>query len=155
MTYARICMLAVVGLSAGAIAHDYKAGHIQVAHPWSRALPEVARNGAAYMVLSNNGASSDRLLSAASPIAKRAELHTHTMKGGVMKMRPIDAIEVAPGTPSVLAPGGLHIMLVGLKEPLVAGKEFPLELHFERAGRLTVRVTVQETGPSHHKRHAQ
>ena len=80
LAYARGCLLALVVLSGGVIAHDYKAGNIEVAHPWSRALPEVARNGAAYMELSNNGSEVDRLLSASSPIAKRAELHTHTRR---------------------------------------------------------------------------
>ncbi|MBP2232607.1 copper(I)-binding protein [Azospirillum agricola] len=71
---------------------------------------------------------------------------------GVMKMRPVDVIEVTPGSPTALQPGGLHIMLLGLKQPLVKGKAFPLTLTFEKAGPVTVQVDVQGAGaaaPSH------
>jgi copper(I)-binding protein len=61
-----------------------------------------------------------------------------------MKMRPIEAIEVNLGEPTVLRPGGLHIMLIGLKKPLVAGQTFPLRLRFEKAGELPVEVTVRK-----------
>lgn len=144
----RFVLATLVVLYASAVANDYMVGDIRIEHPWSRALPEVAPNGAAYMTLSNRGAVADRLMSGSSPIAKRVGLHRHTMEGGVMRMRPVEAIEVAPGQPTLLQPGGLHIMLMGLKEPLVKGKTFPLTLKFERAGSIEVLVPVQETNPS-------
>ena len=64
----------------------------------------------------------------------------------MMKMRPIKAIEVKPGEPTVLKPGGLHVMLIDLKKPLVAGQTFPLRLRFEKAGEIPVEVTVRKTG---------
>ena len=76
-----------------------------------------------------------------------------------MKMRPIKAIEVNPGEPAVLKPGGLHIMLIGLKKPLVADQTFPLRLRFEKAGEIPVEVKVRKMGPGegaeqpHHKDH--
>ena len=93
--------------------------------------------------------------SAATGAAKKAGLHTHLMKNGVMKMRPVKAIEVAPGEPTVLKPGGLHIMLKGLKAPLAEGANFPLTLTFENAGSIEIQVKVQkqtDMAPHAHKK---
>ena len=140
-------LAALMMFAAGtALAHGYKAGSIEIEHPWARATAPSAQNGAAYLVLNGTGKESDRLLSAATPVAEKAELHTHLMDNGVMKMRPVDAIEVTPGSPTALQPGGLHIMLLGLKQPLVKGKAFPLTLTFEKAGPVTVQVDVQGAG---------
>lgn len=139
--------LAALPFAAGPVsAHDYKQGGVHVDHPWSRATAPQARNGAAYFVLNATGAESDRLLSAASPVAEKVELHTHLMEDGVMKMRPVTAIEVAPGSPTTLQPGGLHVMLLGLKAPLAKGEKFPLTLKFEKAGELKVDVKVEDAG---------
>ncbi|MFB3045342.1 MAG: copper chaperone PCu(A)C, partial [Acidiferrobacterales bacterium] len=107
-------------------------GSIRVAHPWSLALPDVARNGEVYMEISNRGKSVNRLTGASSPIAKRVSLHGHTMSDGVLRMRPIESIDVEPSTSLVLAPGGLHIMLMELKKPLIAGKHFPLLMAYSK-----------------------
>jgi copper(I)-binding protein len=61
-------------------------------------------------------------------------------------MRPVEAIEVTPGAPIVLQPGGLHVMLIGLKAPLKEGERFPLTLTFERAGTIEVEVVVEKLG---------
>jgi copper(I)-binding protein len=131
-------------IAAHAFAHEYTAGDIRVEHPWARATIGQAKTGAAYMTFVNTGGAPDRLLGATSPAAERAEAHAHTMEGNVMKMHPVQAIEVAPGSPTVLKPGGLHIMLFGLKAPLKAGETFPVTLSFERAGPLTVDVLVEQ-----------
>ncbi len=128
-------------------------GSIHVAHPWSLALPDVARNGAAYIEISNPGECVDRLTGASSPIAKRVSLHGHTMSDGVLRMRPIDAFDVEPSTSSVLARGGLYIMLMELKEPLIAGKHFPLTLTFEKAGKIELEIVVIKDPPSDHGGH--
>lgn len=144
------------GLSAlmalPALAHGFKAGAIEIEHPWARASAASVPNGAVYLVLHNEGKEGDRLVSASSPAADRVELHTHIDENGVMKMRQINAVEVAPDTTIKLAPSGLHIMLLGLKAPLVKGKAFPLTLTFEKAGTVTVDVSVQgagDTQPEH------
>lgn len=139
-----IALAGLTAIAAPASAHDYTAGDIRVEHPWARATIGKAKNGAAYMTLVNTGGAPDRLLGATSPVAERAEAHAHHMDGNVMKMHPVHAIEIAPGSPTVLKPGGLHIMLFGLKAPLKAGETFPLTLRFERAGRLTIDVLVEQ-----------
>lgn len=133
-------------LTGHALAEDYAAGDVHVADVWARATPGATPNGAAYMTLTVTGAEGDRLVAASSPSAKRAELHTHQMEGDVMKMRPVEAIEVAPGTPTVLEPGGLHVMLMGLAAPLKAGDHVPLSLTFEHAGTVEVEVEVKPLG---------
>ncbi len=116
---------------------------IRVETAWARASAGEAKNGAAYMTLHNLGAGPDKLLSVASPVAGKIELHNHIMVGNVAQMRPVDAIEVSPGSPTVLQPGGLHVMLLDLKAPLKAGQSFPVTLNFERAGKVEASVAVQ------------
>lgn len=137
-TLAALCALA---LSAPAFAGD-----IAVSSPWARASAPNAPNGACYLEIANTGREPDRLVSAASPAAAKVELHTHLMDNGVMKMRPVEAFEVSPGEPQVLRPGGNHIMLMGLKEPLKPGASFPVTLTFAKAGAVTVDVPVQAAG---------
>jgi copper(I)-binding protein len=142
-----------IGLVVAASAADVtKVGEITIAQPWARASLGNAPNSAAYMTLQTTGAA-DRLISGSTPVAKEVELHTHVMEGGVAKMRPVAGIEVAPGTPTVLEPGGPHVMLRGLTQKLEAGATMPLTLVFERAGAVTLEVSVEGlatgTGPGH------
>ncbi len=147
----RFALAVVLGLATGlsalaAAAHEFTAGDITVRHPWSRATPGRAPNGAVFLTLVNGGATADRLVAASSPVAARAGFHTTLREGEVMKMRPLQAIEVPAGGAATLAPGGLHIMLMGLKAPLRKGESFPLTLTFERAGTVVVEVVVEGPG---------
>ena len=117
-------------------------GDIHIMQPWSRPLPPVSVNGAAYMTFMNKGDTPDRLISISTPAAKKAEIHNHTMQDGLMKMRPVGALDITPGDGTLLQPGGLHVMLMGLTEPLVEGQSFPLTLNFERAGSIEVKVMI-------------
>ncbi|MBI3505441.1 MAG: copper chaperone PCu(A)C [Proteobacteria bacterium] len=116
---------------------------IKVETAWARASAGEARTGSAYLTLHNMGNEPDRLLSVSTPVAGKAELHNHIMVGNVAQMRPVDAIEVSPGSPTVLQPGGLHVMLLDLKAPLKAGQSFPVTLTFARAGKIEATVAVQ------------
>ncbi len=123
---------------------------IAVEKPWARAA--TGKTGAAYLTLANKGSAPDRLIGAASPVAEKAELHESKMANGVMQMRPVGPLELAPGATVTLRPGGYHIMLTGLKQPLKAGTSFSLTLHFEQAGDVQVTVAVEKAGagmPSH------
>jgi len=124
----------------------------QIDRPWSRASPGAARNGAAFMVITAKGAG-DRLTGASSPVAAATELHESIDDKGVMKMRPVTGIPLEPGKPATLAPGGYHVMLLGLKAPLKAGDTFPLTLKFERAPELTVTVKVEALAGGGHAGH--
>jgi len=124
-----------------------KTGHqmagVNVAGAWARATTSKAHTGAAYVTLENSGAMSDKLVSVSTPVAGRAELHTHIKDGDIMRMRQVQQIEVGPKAMVKLQPGGLHIMLMDLKEPLKKGATFPMTLVFEKAGKMTVEVAIQ------------
>ena len=117
---------------------------IQVKDAWARATPGKAENGAAYLTIVSP--MPDRLTGVSTPIAKQAELHTMSMEGGVMKMRPLAGVDLSPGEPATLKPGGAHIMLMGLNQPLKPGDTFPLTLSFEKAGQREVTVAVEKPG---------
>jgi copper(I)-binding protein len=99
------------------------------------------------MIVHATGAQPDRLVAATSPVAGKVELHNHIMVGNVAQMRPVDAIEVVPGSPTVLQPGGLHVMLLDLRGPLQAGQSFPVTLRFERAGEVQIQVEIRPARP--------
>lgn len=140
----------VLSLAAAlpAHAHEYLLKGMHIEHPWARPTAPGAPNGAVYLTLHEHGAGSDKLVSATSPAAGRVELHTHQMDGGVLKMRPVESIAIEQGTVTELKPGGLHVMLFDLKQPLASGSQFPLTLQFEHAGTVTVEVDVQQNPPS-------
>jgi copper(I)-binding protein len=119
------------------------AADIKIDDAWARPTLGQARNGAAYLTITTTGAP-DRLVAASAPVAGKTELHTMTMNNNVMQMRPVDAIQVTPGTDVKLQPGGLHVMLLDLKSPLKPGDKFPLTLKFERGGEVQVQVEVRQ-----------
>ena len=104
----------------------------------------LAKAGAAFMRIMNHSDESDRLIGVQSDIAKKTELHTHAKDdNGVMKMVRIDeGIKIGPMEDYSLAPGGEHIMFMGLKEPFETGKIIPLTLLFEKAGEVGIEVIV-------------
>jgi copper(I)-binding protein/uncharacterized protein YcnI len=128
----------------GGMAMPAKAGDIAVDQPFARATP--AKVGGVFMLLKNAGGSADKLVKAASPVAETVELHTHVKDGDAMRMRPVESIPVPAKGQTALEPGGYHVMLIGLKQPLKEGDSFPLTLTFEKAGSVTVAVPVQKAG---------
>jgi hypothetical protein len=129
--------------TATARADDYTLGALRIEAPWARPSAGMARTGAAYLTIVNRGGAADRLIAAASPAAGRVELHESRMDNGVMRMRPVVGIEVAPGASVQLRPGGLHIMLIDLKKPLEEGGEVRLKLTFEKAGTIEIEAEVR------------
>jgi copper(I)-binding protein len=138
----------VLVLLAGspAFTQETKIGTLTIEHAWAR--PAAKGNSAAYMVIMNAGAA-DRLTAVSTEVAATAELHSSAIDAqGIGKMVPVQAVDVPSGSEARLAPGGLHIMLMGLKRPLVEGQQFPLTLSFEQAGPVTVEVAIEKS-PSH------
>ena len=136
---------ALLCLAAAAGAHEYKSGALLIVHPASR--PSAGTTGAAYMTIENKGGEADRLLSAASPAAEKTELHSMTMDGSVMRMRPVDGIDLPAGGKAAMQPGGgFHVMLIGLKAPLKDGDRIPMTLTFAKSGKVEVEVIVQKPG---------
>jgi copper(I)-binding protein len=119
---------------------------VVVENPWTRAA-RAGGQGAGFLTLRSTAG--DRLLSASSPAANRVELHTHLRDGDVMRMRPVENIELPANTAVTLQPGGLHLMFIGLKQPFEQGGQVPVTLVFERAGSVTVQLPVQGAGARH------
>jgi periplasmic copper chaperone A len=139
--------------SAAVSAHSYHGGDLDIGHPWSRALPPVATTGVAYLKVTNQGDAEDVLLSAESPIADKVEIHTHIKDGDLMKMRQLDELVIPAGGEQTLAPGGHHLMLMGLKRVPAVGERFPLTLHFKQAGTVEVEVAVDAEPPEPQEHH--
>jgi len=142
----RLFLAMMLSLAANAFAQS--SGNITVQSIWARATPPGARSGAVYLTLRNQGTADDQLTGATTPVAAEAGLHAEIMEHGVMEMRPLASVDIAPGGTASLKPGGNHIMLMGLKRPLRRGDRIPLTLTFAHAPPLTVQVEVARIGAS-------
>ena len=141
---------------SAANAEDYKSGDLVVSEPWSQELPPNAPTVAAYFVIHNTGESPDRLLSVETPVAEKAELHEHVMQGDLMKMQQVPSVAVPAKGELTFAPMAYHVMLMNPTDRslLTDGKRFPLTMHFEKAGDVTVEVAVQKKPPEATQAHA-
>ena len=120
------------------------AGELSVTSAWSRATPPGASMGVVYFQIENGGTRSDRLLKLKTSIAASASVHRTEIVDDIARMREVAVLHVAPGEKIEFAPGGYHVMLMGLKKPLVAGQKLELELLFEVAGPRRVVVPIRE-----------
>lgn len=134
-------------LATPSLAHEYKAGSIEIKHPWSRATPKGSEVAGGYMTLINTGKEADRLVGGSLPTAGKFEIHEMSMDGTVMKMRQLpNGIEIKPGQTVELKPGSYHLMFVGLKAPFEQGKKVKGTLRFEKAGTVEVEYAVEPVG---------
>ncbi len=141
-------VLLLAGASA-TFAHSYQSGAVKVEHPWAAPTPPGASVGAAYMTIRNTGDVPIRLTGAITPAAERVELHEMTMDGGIMRMRPLtQGIVVPPGGAFRFAPGGAHLMLIGLRKALALEEFIDLRLVFEGGRTVDVELYV-EAAASH------
>ncbi len=121
---------------------------------WARATPAGIKVGAAYFTVVNRSGKGDVLLAIESPMAARAEVHRTLHQDGLSRMRLAGDIPIAAGQMLRAAPGGLHVMLTDLKQPLVAGQKIPLTLHFRGAGAMQVQAEVRTAAAGMEHDHA-
>lgn len=140
----RVLFLVLALLAAPALAHSYTQGDIKIGHVWASQTSNKAVVAAVYVPLLNTGKTEDTLTEVETPAAEKAQFHETTMENGVAKMRPLNEVKLPPGQKVKFAPGGLHIMLFGLKEPLKDGARIPLTLRFAKAGEIQVEIHVQK-----------
>jgi hypothetical protein len=100
--------------------------------------------GVIYMTVMNHGATDDDLTGLSTPVADKAEMHRTTDMNGMSRMEAVADLPVKAMGSVTFGPGGLHVMLTGLKQPLKLGDSFPLTLTFAKAGQVAVTVTVQQ-----------
>ena len=143
----KILLASTLMFSTLSFAHDA----ITIDEPFARAVPPGQPNSAAFMTLQNSSDETLRILSASSNVSEVTELHTHTEVDGVMQMRQIDAIEIPAGGTTELKPGGLHVMLIGLTQPLAEGDTVEVTLNFEDGSERLLDVPVQRVMPMNHQ----
>ena len=119
---------------------------IEASEAWARATAPGQDTGGIFLDIRNRGDAEDRLVGASTPAAQSVQFHDMTMDGGVMRMRRKDAVNIPSRGSVELAPGGTHLMLVGLKAPLKAGTTIAVSLQFDKAGRTDVTVKVRPIG---------
>ena len=135
--------LALAVFLAGPVAAHAADGPITIAHPWLRATPRTAPVAGGYATITNTGTEPDTLLSASLPMAAQGQVHTMTMKNGVMEMRRLeDGLPLAPGATVTLRPGGDHLMFVQPTSQLKEGESVPGTLTFKKAGTIPVTFVV-------------
>lgn len=155
-----IAVLAVLGAAGGAYSvmhmmhdesHDMTvqatAGPLSIGNATARFLIE-GRPGAVFLSIDNKG-SADKLVAASSTLSQRVELHTHSIDNGVVKMRPIEAIEVPANSMTELKSGGHHIMMFEVKNMPEKGSSVPLTLTFENAGEVQIEAIAGDIGDKH------
>ncbi len=146
LAVAAIVVMAASG-SVLAQAHEHKKGPLTVVEPWSRATAPSQKAGGVFLRIVNASDQPDRLVGVESGLSEISSLHTMIRDGDVMKMRPVEGgIEVPANGHVDLAPGGVHIMLIGLHERLIKDSTIALTLVFKRAGRIEIDAIVGAAG---------
>lgn len=129
-------------------------GQVQIERPWIRATVPGAKVAAGYMTIRNTTGQPDRLVGGTSPIAGKVETHVHIKDGDILRMREVKGYDIPAKGSFELKPGGAHLMLVNLKQPLKEGDKVPVTLRFERTGELRVEFHVEGlAGPSPAHKH--
>jgi Uncharacterized protein conserved in bacteria len=142
----RAALAAAILVVTPAFAHNgvIHLGNINISLPFTRATLPNAPVAGGFLTIENTGTESDRLISLASEIADETQIHEMAMQGDVMKMRPLtEGLEIPAGETVVLAPGGFHIMFMGLKQTLVEGETITVTLTFEKAGTVDVVLPIE------------
>lgn len=134
--------------AAQAEAASVKAGDLELAGAFSKAMLPGQPVAGGFVTITNSGKGDDKLVSAASDVAGRVEIHEMAMQGEVMKMRKLeDGITVPAGETVELKPGGLHFMFFEVKKPFAEGDKVPVTLTFEKAGKVEITLSVQSAKP--------
>lgn len=139
-------IVALMTVTAPAFAHEFKAGALVIKHPWARETAAGQTAGGGFLTVVNGEGAEDRLMGATSP-AGTVQIHSMTMDGGVMRMRAVgDGVAVPAKAALELKPGGYHLMFTDLKAPLRKGDKIPVELQFQKAGKVKVLFAVHGIG---------
>lgn len=152
--FARVttALIALVLSATFAFAHGYKVGSLEIHHPWSKAMNTGAKTGGGFMKITNHGTEPDRLIKISSDVAGLIQVHEMKVDNGMMTMGEIPGgLEIAPGATVELAPGAIHVMFMGVKQPFKEGEKVKAVLTFEKAGDVAVEFSVGPAqGPDEH-----
>lgn len=121
---------------------------LRLSDAWVRATVPGQTSTAAYLTIANEGGAADTLVAVTLPVPSVASLHQTTSSDGIARMRPLaDGLEMPAGETVTLAPGGAHIMIEKLAEPLAAGETLRLTLRFARSGERALDVPIRVGAP--------
>lgn len=129
----------ILSIIATVVALPLYAANLKVENAWARATAPGQPVGGAFMKLTSD--TNAQLVGASSPVAGRVQVHMMKMQDGVMIMREVKSLSLPKGKTVELAPGGYHIMLMELKQPLKAGEHVPITLKV-KAGKKIQSVEV-------------
>ncbi|MEQ8290990.1 MAG: copper chaperone PCu(A)C [Roseovarius sp.] len=142
-----------LALPTFAAAHEYTLGGLEIDHPMAFETAATAKSGGGYLAITNTGESDDALIGAKADFPK-VQIHESYEEDGVARMRHVEKLEIPAGETVELAPGGYHVMFMGLSDPFEAGTEIPVTLVFEKAGEVEVMFHVEErSGDGHDHSH--
>lgn len=146
---ARSARTLLVAAFLSALSVAARGADIAIGDPYARAVPPGQPNSAVFMSLENRTGVDRALMAAESPACETVELHTHVEEGGMMRMRRIEKIELPGGRTVMLEPGALHLMLIGLRQPLEAGDVVEVTLILDDGARLPVEAPVRRIAVQH------
>ncbi len=149
-----LLILSVLGFvgswAVAAYAHEYKAGDLEIVHPWARATLKGSDVADGFMKIINHGSTPDRLLAVSVDFSKTSQVHEMKMDGEVMKMEELkDGLEIPAGATVELKPKSFHLMFMGVTQQLIADTMVEGELTFEKAGKVKVEFMVEPAGADH------
>ena len=145
-----IILAVALAMAPAAAAHDYRIGSLTIDHPVLRVASPVSKTGAGFMAVTNRGKVADRLVSVTTTASARADLHGTVANGNVMQMRAqAGGVPVPAGATVTFAPGGLHVMFIGLKAPMRETAMLKARLTFEKAGPIDVEFKTETAAGGH------
>jgi copper(I)-binding protein len=162
-----LLVVTLAALVVAACAAAPASARLQIVDPWARSAPLIIPStpatampgmamptaagqaltggtGAVYLTIKNSGDLADRLIKVETSATKAAEIHQDSQANGMLQMTQVNAIDVRAHGQVALAPGGLHIMLVGLNQALTAGQTITLKLTFEKSGEISVQAAIRD-----------
>ncbi|UVC10106.1 copper chaperone PCu(A)C [Rhizobium sp. TH2] len=139
-----VTLIALILSTTPVFAHDYKAGDLEIRHPWSKAMNPGAKTGGGFMTITNHGTEPDRLIKISSDVADLIQVHEMKVDNGMMTMGEVPGgLEIAPGATVELTPGAIHVMFMSVKQPFKEGEKIKAVLTFEKAGDVEVEFKVE------------
>lgn len=142
----------LIALPTLTFAHDFHVGDLTIDHPMAFETAATMKAGGGFVTITNTGDTDDALLGVKADFPK-VDIHESYEENGVAKMGHVDRIEIPAGETVELAPGGYHVMFMGLSAPLVAGESFPATLVFEKAGEVEIMFSIETRANMDHSGH--
>jgi copper(I)-binding protein len=150
-TATKVVVTFLLSLSTSLVMAQTSINGLEITDPWIRASVPGQTNGAAYLEIKNTNPQPAAIVAAASDRAPRIELHSVSREGGMARMREVEKIDIPANGTVKLAPGGFHIMFIGLTQPFKDGETVSIQLTLNNGQSVVVPFLVRPATylPSH------